>query len=43
LEGVCRKHLASFKIPRAFARVDRLPRTARGKIQKHLLPAWQRR
>jgi acyl-CoA synthetase (AMP-forming)/AMP-acid ligase II len=40
LEAVCREHLASFKIPRDFVRVDKLPRTALGKIQKHLLPAW---
>lgn len=40
LEAVCREHLASFKIPRAFVRVDALPRTALGKIQKHMLPAW---
>lgn len=35
-----RKSLASFKMPRAFVRVDRLPRTALGKVQKHLLPPW---
>jgi malonyl-CoA/methylmalonyl-CoA synthetase len=40
LEAVCRSQLASFKIPRAFVRVDALPRTALGKVQKHLLPAW---
>ena len=40
LEATCRKELASFKIPRAFVRVDTLPRTALGKIQKHLLPKW---
>ena len=40
LEGVCRGQLASFKIPRAFVRVDGLPRTALGKVQKHLLPPW---
>ena len=34
----CRNLLASFKQPRAFVRVDSLPRTALGKIQKHLLP-----
>ena len=34
----CRQLLASFKQPRAFIRVDSLPRTALGKIQKHLLP-----
>ena len=38
LEAACRAHLASFKIPRAFVRIDKLPRTALGKIQKHLLP-----
>ena len=31
---------ASFKRPRAYVRVDALPRTALGKVQKHLLPAW---
>ena len=38
LEQRCREKLASFKIPRAFICVDRLPRNAMGKIQKHLLP-----
>lgn len=38
----CRRALASFKMPRAFVRVDSLPRTALGKIQKHLLPPWKR-
>ncbi|HEV8215052.1 MAG TPA: AMP-binding protein [Gemmatimonadaceae bacterium] len=38
IEQNCRSQLASFKIPRAFVRVDSLPRTALGKIQKHLLP-----
>jgi malonyl-CoA/methylmalonyl-CoA synthetase len=32
--------LASFKLPRAVVRVDTLPRTAMGKVQKHLLPRW---
>lgn len=32
--------LASFKAPRAYVRVDALPRTALGKVQKHLLPPW---
>jgi acyl-CoA synthetase (AMP-forming)/AMP-acid ligase II len=32
--------LASFKLPRAIVRVDALPRTALGKVQKHLLPRW---
>jgi malonyl-CoA/methylmalonyl-CoA synthetase len=30
--------LASFKLPRAYVRIDALPRTALGKVQKHLLP-----
>lgn len=38
LEGRCRDKLASFKIPRAFVTLEKLPRTALGKIQKHLLP-----
>jgi malonyl-CoA/methylmalonyl-CoA synthetase len=33
-----RTQLASFKQPRAFVRVEALPRTALGKVQKHLLP-----
>jgi len=33
----CREQLASFKVPRRFIRVDTLPRTPLGKIQKHLL------
>ena len=40
LEAMCRSQLASFKVPRAFVRVDALPRTALGKVQKHLLPPW---
>ncbi len=38
LEAHLRSQLASFKIPRAFVRVAALPRTALGKVQKHLLP-----
>jgi malonyl-CoA/methylmalonyl-CoA synthetase len=37
LEARCRAQLASFKVPRAFKAVARLPRNAMGKIQKHLL------
>jgi malonyl-CoA/methylmalonyl-CoA synthetase len=37
LERICREQLASFKVPRKFVKVDRIPRTALGKVQKHLL------
>src|SRR5438270_3022700 len=37
LEERCRQKLASFKVPRAFHFVEKLPRNAMGKIQKHLL------
>jgi malonyl-CoA/methylmalonyl-CoA synthetase len=37
-----RAELAAFKVPRAFVRVASLPRTALGKVQRHLLPAWTR-
>jgi malonyl-CoA/methylmalonyl-CoA synthetase len=40
LEERCRAQLASFKLPRAFVRVEALPRTALGKVQKHALPPW---
>lgn len=42
VEDALRTQIASFKIPRGFVRVDALPRTALGKVQKHLLPAWTR-
>ncbi|HTA44862.1 MAG TPA: AMP-binding protein [Bryobacteraceae bacterium] len=38
IEARCRAKLASFKIPREFVAVEKLPRNAMGKIQKHLLP-----
>ncbi|HEX3866527.1 MAG TPA: AMP-binding protein, partial [Gemmatimonadaceae bacterium] len=41
LGAMCRAQLASFKIPRDFVRVAALPRTALGKVQKHLLPPWR--
>ena len=37
LERRCRERLASFKVPREFVAVEKLPRNAMGKIQKHLL------
>ncbi len=39
IEARCREKLASFKIPRRFETVDKLPRNAMGKVQKHLLCA----
>jgi malonyl-CoA/methylmalonyl-CoA synthetase len=38
VEAHCRGQLASFKVPREFIVVEKLPRNAMGKIQKHLLP-----
>lgn len=37
LERVCREQLASFKVPRRFVKMESIPRTALGKVQKHLL------
>jgi malonyl-CoA/methylmalonyl-CoA synthetase len=37
IEAACREQLASFKVPRRFERVSTIPRTALGKVQKHLL------
>jgi len=37
IEARCREKLASFKIPRRFEWVEKLPRNALGKVQKHLL------
>ena len=38
IEDLCKKTFASFKVPRSFITVESLPRTALGKVQKHLLP-----
>ena len=38
LEELCKQSFASFKLPRTFTIVPALPRTALGKVQKHLLP-----
>lgn len=40
LDARCRARLASFKVPRDFVAVEKLPRTALGKVQKRLLPPW---
>ena len=37
LAAHCREKLASFKVPREFVIVEKLPRNAMGKIQKHML------
>jgi malonyl-CoA/methylmalonyl-CoA synthetase len=37
LATVCREQLASFKVPRRFVKVESIPRTVLGKVQKHLL------
>jgi malonyl-CoA/methylmalonyl-CoA synthetase len=37
LEARCRDKLASFKVPRRFEAIEKLPRNALGKVQKHLL------
>ncbi len=41
LASQVRRQLASFKVPRGFVRVEALPRTALGKVQRHLLPPWR--
>src|SRR5947209_4524626 len=37
LEAFCRSRLAAYKVPRSFVFVPDFPRTAAGKVQKHLL------
>ena len=37
LRDICRENLASFKIPRKFIFVEKLPRNALGKLQRHKL------
>ncbi len=37
MEKRCREKLASFKVPRKFILLNKLPRNALGKVQKHLL------
>ncbi|XAS68646.1 long-chain fatty acid--CoA ligase [Micrococcaceae bacterium Sec5.7] len=38
LDAYCREHLAAYKVPRNYSRLDTLPRTLVGKIAKNLLP-----
>ena len=37
LKTYCRERLAAYKVPRRFVAVPDFPRTAAGKVQKHLL------
>lgn len=37
LKAYCKEHLAAFKVPKRFEFVDSLPKTATGKVTKHLL------
>jgi malonyl-CoA/methylmalonyl-CoA synthetase len=39
MEAACRENFASFKCPRRFNVIEKLPRNALGKVQKHLLKA----
>ena len=39
LIGFCKQRLAAYKAPKYFIRVGDFPRTAAGKVQKHLLPS----
>ncbi|MBV8685279.1 MAG: AMP-binding protein [Alphaproteobacteria bacterium] len=41
LEAFCRTRLAAYKVPKSFEFVPNLPRTAAGKVQKHLLARGQ--
>jgi fatty-acyl-CoA synthase len=38
LTAFCKQRLAAYKAPKYFIHVDDFPRTAAGKVQKHLLP-----
>ncbi len=39
LAGWCRRHLAPYKVPTGFTRVERLPRSDIGKLLRHELSA----
>jgi acyl-CoA synthetase (AMP-forming)/AMP-acid ligase II len=45
LQVFCREHLAGYKVPRSFERIDEIPRTGSGKILKRELraPHWEGR
>jgi acyl-CoA synthetase (AMP-forming)/AMP-acid ligase II len=45
LGAFAREHLASYKVPRSFSRLDEIPRTGSGKILKRELraPYWEGR
>jgi fatty-acyl-CoA synthase/long-chain acyl-CoA synthetase len=42
VQAFCREHLAGYKVPRSFSRMDEIPRSASGKILKRTLrePFW---
>ena len=40
LANHCGARIARFKVPKEFLLTDTLPRTASGKIQKHILRTW---
>ncbi|MGX7873725.1 AMP-binding protein [Mesorhizobium sp. ORM6] len=40
LASHCRARIARYKVPKEFLLTDALPRTASGKIQKHILRGW---
>ena len=37
ITSYCREHLAAYKVPKQFVAIAEFPRTAAGKVQKHLL------
>jgi fatty-acyl-CoA synthase/long-chain acyl-CoA synthetase len=45
VRAFCREHLAGYKVPRSLERIDEIPRSASGKIQKRQLrePHWEGR
>jgi fatty-acyl-CoA synthase len=43
LTAFCRERMAAFKIPKSYVAVEDFPRTAAGKIQKHLIELPQER